>query len=80
MTQNLWHCWKCTSKSLPYNNIEDEDLYVENLNLPNFSNNVKIIPSTRLKNIIDDCNKLSENYNNNINNELNEGLHANTWP
>ena len=60
LEENSWYCRNCTSVSLPYSNIEDDDLFTENLDLPNLSNNVKIIPSTRLKNIINECNKLTE--------------------
>ena len=77
LEENSWYCRNCTSVSLPYSNIEDDDLFTENLDLPNLSNNVKIIPSTRLKNIINECNKLTENYNDNINNEINEDMHTN---
>ena len=63
LEETSWYCWKCTSVALPYNNIEDDNLLTENLNIPNLSNNVKIIPSTRLKNIINECNKVAENYN-----------------
>ena len=59
-TLNFWHCSVCTLQSLPFDLIDDSQLYLENLGISN-NDNLKIFPYKKFNDFIISCTEIFKN-------------------
>ena len=69
---NSWHCTNCTFKFLPFEDIDDTQIYLDNLGLPNVSENLKIFPHDAFNEFIIKCSAIFDKLINSDDNE--EGI------
>ena len=64
-----WQCSQCCAMMLPFNNLNENELFLENLKSPfNPSNDLITIPDEPLSDFFTECNNLSFNLNEESNN------------
>ena len=62
--ENPWSCSKCTASFFPFNTVDDNDLFLENLRLCGIvSSDLNIIPSNELNVFLTESNDLSNTFN-----------------
>ena len=65
-----WCCPKCSAETLPFNCTSDNELFIENLRLnKNVSEDLNIIPQNQFKEFLDECNNISNNLLENVDNK-----------
>ena len=65
-----WCCPKCSAETLPSNCTSDNELFIENLRLnKNVSEDLNIIPQNQFKEFLDECNNISNNLLENVDNK-----------
>ena len=65
-----WCCPKCSAETLPFNCTSDNELFIENLRLnKNVSEDLNIIPQSQFKEFLDECNNISNNLLENVDNK-----------
>ena len=75
-TENKWHCSKCTPETLPFHDINDNDLFIVNLGIDcNSYPNLSFI-SRSSNDFITDCQNLLNNPSDKILNEQEDEFYA----
>ena len=65
-----WCCPKCSAETLPFYCTSDNELFIENLRLnKNVSEDLNIIPQNQFKEFLNECNNISNNLLENVNNK-----------